>query len=202
MVHLIYRNYFTVVEKNLVNQDAVAWKDSQDKGKWDNAITFMLQDKTVLKIFRAAGGGGHTFNPSTREAEAGRFLSSRPAWSTEWVPGQPGIHRETMCWEKKQSSRLTLRRKQEPEEHNDISQWYSSWCQWYSLYFFFQKKFLLDISFIYISNAIPQSPLYPPPHPRPAPKPTHSHFLALVFPCTGAYKVWKTKGPLFPLMAD
>jgi hypothetical protein len=24
-----------------------------------------------------------TFNPSTREAEAGGFLSSRPAWSTE-----------------------------------------------------------------------------------------------------------------------
>jgi hypothetical protein len=23
----------------------------------------------------------HTFNPSTREAEAGGFLSSRPAWS-------------------------------------------------------------------------------------------------------------------------
>ena len=23
------------------------------------------------------------FNPSTQEAEAGRFLSSRPAWSTE-----------------------------------------------------------------------------------------------------------------------
>jgi hypothetical protein len=23
----------------------------------------------------------HAFNPSTREAEAGRFLSSRPAWS-------------------------------------------------------------------------------------------------------------------------
>jgi hypothetical protein len=31
------------------------------------------------------------FNPSTREAEAGGFLSSRPAWST--VPGQPGLHR-------------------------------------------------------------------------------------------------------------
>jgi hypothetical protein len=27
----------------------------------------------------------------------------------------------------------------------------------------------------------------------PAPIPTHSHFLALVFPCTGAYKVCKTK---------
>jgi hypothetical protein len=25
----------------------------------------------------------NTFNPSTREAEAGRFLSSRPAWSTK-----------------------------------------------------------------------------------------------------------------------
>jgi hypothetical protein len=38
----------------------------------------------------------HTFNPSTREAEAGGFLSSRPAWSTEWVPGQSGLHRETL----------------------------------------------------------------------------------------------------------
>jgi hypothetical protein len=25
----------------------------------------------------------HAFNPSTQEAEAGRFLSSRPAWSTK-----------------------------------------------------------------------------------------------------------------------
>jgi hypothetical protein len=25
----------------------------------------------------------YTFNPSTQEAEAGRFLSSRPAWSTK-----------------------------------------------------------------------------------------------------------------------
>jgi hypothetical protein len=34
-------------------------------------------------------------------AEAGRFLSSRPAWSTKWVPGQPGPHRETLSREKK-----------------------------------------------------------------------------------------------------
>ena len=40
---------------------------------------------------------------------------------------------------------------------------------------------------------------FPIPSPCSAPLPTHSHFLALAFPCTGAYKVCKTKGPLFPL---
>jgi hypothetical protein len=37
----------------------------------------------------------YAFNPSTWEAEAGIFLSLRPAWSTEWVPRQPGLFRET-----------------------------------------------------------------------------------------------------------
>jgi hypothetical protein len=36
----------------------------------------------------------HSFHLSTREAEAGRFLSSRPAWSTELVTGQPELYRE------------------------------------------------------------------------------------------------------------
>jgi hypothetical protein len=36
--------------------------------------------------------------------------------------------------------------------------------------------------------------------PAPSPLPTHS--LALAFPCTEAYKVCKTNGALFPLMAD
>jgi hypothetical protein len=36
------------------------------------------------------------FNPSTGEAEAGGFLSLRPVRPTEWVPGQPGLHRETL----------------------------------------------------------------------------------------------------------
>jgi hypothetical protein len=31
----------------------------------------------------AARKVAHAFNPSTPEAEAGRFLSSRPAWSTK-----------------------------------------------------------------------------------------------------------------------
>ena len=38
----------------------------------------------------------HAFNPSTWEAEAGGFLNLRPAWSTEWVPGQPMLYRETL----------------------------------------------------------------------------------------------------------
>ena len=38
----------------------------------------------------------HAFNSITWEAEVGGFLSSRPAWSTELVPGQPGLHRETL----------------------------------------------------------------------------------------------------------
>jgi transcription elongation factor GreA-like protein len=38
----------------------------------------------------------HAFNSSTWEAEAGEFLTLRPAWSTEWVPGQPKLLRETL----------------------------------------------------------------------------------------------------------
>ena len=40
------------------------------------------------------------------------------------------------------------------------------------------------------------------PIPLPTPLPTHSHFLALGFPCTETYKVCKTKGSLFPMMAN
>jgi hypothetical protein len=36
------------------------------------------------------------FNSNTWEAEVVGFLSSRPAWSTKRVPGQPGLHRETL----------------------------------------------------------------------------------------------------------
>ena len=61
---------------------------------------------------------------------------------------------------------------------------------------FFLLFFLLHIFLNYISNAIPEVPHTLPP------LPTHSHFLALVFPCTGAYKVCKSNGPLFPVMAD
>ena len=40
----------------------------------------------------------HTFNPSAQEAEARQIsVSGRPTWSTEQVPGQPGLlHRESL----------------------------------------------------------------------------------------------------------
>jgi hypothetical protein len=68
------------------------------------------------------------------------------------------------------------------------------------IHFLYLKK-LLDIFFIYNSNAFPNVP-YTLPLPCPSPQLTHSHFLALAFPCTGTYNLCKTKGPLFPVMAD
>jgi hypothetical protein len=55
----------------------------------------------------------HTFNPSTWEAETGRFLSSRLAWSTKWVSGHPGLHRETL-------SRKTKKKKKEKKRENAL----------------------------------------------------------------------------------
>jgi hypothetical protein len=62
------------------------------------------------------------------------------------------------------------------------------------LFFFFK----LGIFFIYIFNAIPKVPHTHLPNPLP----THSPFLAQGFPCTGAYKVCKSNGPLFAVMAN
>jgi hypothetical protein len=59
--------------------------------------------------------------------------------------------------------------------------------------FFFRYLFHLHF------QCYPKSPPHAPP---PTPPPTHSNFLALAFPCTEAYKVCMTNGPLFPLMAD
>jgi hypothetical protein len=58
--------------------------------------------------------------------------------------------------------------------------------------------FLIRFFFIYISNAISKVPHILPQ----TPLATHSPFLALAFPCTEAYKVCKTKGPHFPMMAN
>jgi hypothetical protein len=66
--------------------------------KWANGSIGAKRTESRMKV--KPGVVVHTFNPSTWEAEAGGFLSSRPAWSTKWVPGQPGLHRETLSQKK------------------------------------------------------------------------------------------------------
>jgi hypothetical protein len=62
--------------------------------------------KGYLKLLCKPSVVAHAFNPSTWEAEAGGFLSSRPAWSTEQVPGQPGLHKETLSCKTKKNKKL------------------------------------------------------------------------------------------------
>jgi hypothetical protein len=48
----------------------------------------------------------HVFNASTQ-----RQRNSRLVWSTQWVPGQPGLHGETLSWKTKKKKRRKKRRK-------------------------------------------------------------------------------------------
>ena len=77
----------------------------------------------------------------------------------------------------------------------------STLCFGYTYTHFFLSLLLLFSSFTFqmLSQKSPISSLCP------ALRPTHSHFLALALICTGTYKqtlVCKTKGALFPMMAD
>ena len=53
----------------------------------------------------------HAFNPSTWEAEAGGFLSSRPACSTEGVSEHPGLNRETLSRKTKPTNQTNKNKK-------------------------------------------------------------------------------------------
>jgi hypothetical protein len=49
-------------------------------------VSSLLVNLDLYLLFKGFEGLGlveHAFNPNTREAEAGGFLSSRPAWSTK-----------------------------------------------------------------------------------------------------------------------
>ena len=65
----------------------------------------------------------------------------------------------------------------------------------YPIFFSIFIRYLAHLHF----QCYTKSPPYPP---TPTPLPIHSPLLALAFPCTGAYKVCVSNGPLFPVMAD
>jgi hypothetical protein len=71
---------------------------------------------------------------------------------------------------------------------NAISQSHFS-STWIFLFCYF-IRYLFHLNF----QCYPKSPL---PTTPPTPSPTHSHFVALAFPCTEADKVCTTNGPLF-----
>jgi hypothetical protein len=83
------------------------------------------------------------------------------------------------------------------ELYTNISPSYIFFFSSYSFFSFFSIfiRYLPHLHF----QCYTKSPPYPP---TPTPLPTHSPFLALVFPCTGAYKVCVSNGPFFPVMAD
>jgi hypothetical protein len=57
----------------------------------------------------------HTFNPSTREAEAGGYLNSRSVWSNR---ARPRLLKETLSKEKKQQNKTNKQtnKKQKPNQ--------------------------------------------------------------------------------------
>jgi hypothetical protein len=57
----------------------------------------------------------HAFNPNTREAKAGRFLSSRPAWSTKWFQDSQG-YTGKLCLEKQKNKKNKKNKKKKKKE--------------------------------------------------------------------------------------
>ena len=67
-------------------------------------------------ILTMKGVVAHAFNHRTWKAKAGQIsVRSKSAWSTEWIPGQPGLHRETLSWKNKQKEE-TLKSPTEPKD--------------------------------------------------------------------------------------
>jgi hypothetical protein len=79
--------------------------------------------------------------------------------------------------------------------HKDITLDRKYLIQFLFFFFPFFIRYLAHLHF----QCYTKSPPYPP---TPTPLPAHSPFLALAFPCSGAYKVCVSNGPLFPVMAD
>jgi hypothetical protein len=71
---------------------------------------------SAIKNEYKPGVVAHAFNPSTWEAEAGGFLSLGPAWSTEWVPGQPELHKETLSQKTNKQTKPNQKKKKKKKK--------------------------------------------------------------------------------------
>jgi hypothetical protein len=76
------------------------WQNNSETGK-----KFKIVNK-LKNISISQGMVAHAFNPSTQEAEAGGFLSSRPAWSTEFQDNQG--YTEKPCLENQKKKNIYI----------------------------------------------------------------------------------------------
>ena len=117
----------------------------------------------------------HACNSSTWEAEVGRFLSSRSAWSTEWVPRQPGLHRETLSWKNK-TNKHTNKINQKKQRWwgtrlglvwNHCQFWVSPWQTWRTqtkfgantlevVFYLLAVDLFIECVLIPVSNTLPE----------------------------------------------
>jgi hypothetical protein len=104
----IYKQYQSI---NIFDYADKSWlfKTKENPCYLNISFKFRLILKTVIIYFNikicyfGQGVVAHAFNPSIQEAEAGGFLSLRPAWSTKWGPRQPGLYKETLSKKKKKT---------------------------------------------------------------------------------------------------
>ena len=75
----------------------------------------------------------YTFSPSTWEAGAGGSLGLRPAWSTDWVPGQPELHRDSLS----QSPPVPQKERKIKEKYSPMKQFLKYHTFQHVLFFFF-----------------------------------------------------------------
>jgi hypothetical protein len=87
----------------------------------------VLRQHWVLRQPCSRSVVAHTFNPSTWEAEVGGSLSSRPAWSTKWIPGQPGLHRRNPVSEKKPKKQKTKKDSHAVSADQEVSSNFARW---------------------------------------------------------------------------
>jgi hypothetical protein len=68
----------------MIHNAAISQYSIEHNNQFPMTQSILPQEKCVInKMKFQLGVVVHAFNPSTREAEAGGFLSSRPAWSTK-----------------------------------------------------------------------------------------------------------------------